>query len=169
MLKRIVGKLFGFTARIESLEAQVKDLNFDPVFGIYNRSAFLPMCRKQPRNVSHVLCFLDFDGIHALNERLSYEIVNEKIRTLFQSGLRQSDLSFRHFSGDECNILLDCRTIEDGKKAISDFQKRAADLGLGFCYSLRLCFPSDDLEALVNEMSHEVMEQKKQRNDSRVA
>ena len=71
MLRKLIAKLFGFEAEIESLQDQISQLSMDPVFGVWTRSAFLQFSHVMPRSL-RVVVFLDLDNLHKLNDQYGY-------------------------------------------------------------------------------------------------
>jgi len=106
MLKRLVGKLFGFAREIQNLQDQVSELQWDSTFGMWTREAFLQFCQVMPRG-NRVIAFIDIDDVHGMNDRWGYEDVNQRIKDAFSVYFRRSDIVARWFSGDEIVILFD--------------------------------------------------------------
>ena len=67
MLKKLIGKVFGFEGEIRELRRQVKELSWDSSFGMWTRGAFLQFCHVMPRDIS----FIDLNKVHELNEKYS--------------------------------------------------------------------------------------------------
>ena len=106
MLKKLIGKLFGFADEIESLREQVTALRWDSTFGMWTREAFQQLCQVMPRG-DRVIAFIDIDDVHGMNDRWGYEDVNLRIKDAFSVYFRRSDIVARWFSGDEIVILFD--------------------------------------------------------------
>ena len=79
MLKRWVGKIFGFDDEIQELRRQIRELSWDSSFGMWTRNAFLQFCHVMPRDVRWI-AFLDMNKIHELNEELGYTEVDRRIK-----------------------------------------------------------------------------------------
>lgn len=106
MLRRLVGKLFGFEAEISELRRQVKELSWDSSFGMWTREAFLQFCHVMPRD-TRCVAFIDLNHIHELNEQLGYSEVDRRVKEMFSVPFRRSDIVARWYSGDEIVILFD--------------------------------------------------------------
>ena len=156
MIRKMIATWFGFDREIAELQQKVHELGWDDCFGVYTRAAFHQMCATQPRG-GRILVFLDFDRIHELNQLLSYDEVNRRIKQLFQEGLRKSDLVGRHFSGDEITILLDTDEIDAGKAVMSKLEARATALGLSFTHALDAWQTHEDLDLAANRLAQSVM------------
>jgi diguanylate cyclase (GGDEF)-like protein len=109
MLKKLVGKLFGFEREIDALREQVSALRWDSTFGMWTREAFQQLCQVMPRG-NRVIAFIDIDDVHGMNDRWGYEEVNQRIKDAFSVYFRRSDIVARWFSGDEIVILFDSGT-----------------------------------------------------------
>jgi GGDEF domain-containing protein len=163
MIRRFIGRLFGFDAEIARLERKVKDLGWDDCFGIYTRPAFLELCRMQPR-ISRVVAFLDFDRIHEMNHKVGYDEVNRRVREVFSGALRKSDLVGRHFSGDEIVIVLDTLDLGSAEEVLKGLRARAQEHGLSFTHALGLWEKDEPLEEPIGRLGEEVLNKKKARD-----
>lgn len=159
MLRKLVGKLFGFEAEIELLREQISQLSADPVFGMWTRNAFLQFCHVMPRGL-RVLTFLDLDNLHQLNDRYGYEEVNRRIRAIFSIPFRRSDLIARWFSGDEIVILFDADQ-EFALRKIGQLEEAARQQGMAFHFELGIWdVGKDPVEKVIDELSEKVLGQK---------
>ena len=160
MIRKLVGRLFGFDAEIAHLERKVKELGWDQCFGMFTRPAFLEICRMQPR-VTRAVVFLDFDRIHELNHEVGYEEVNRRIRAVFDGSLRRSDLVGRHFSGDEVVVVLDTDDRAIAHKLLEGLRNRAGEHGLSFTYALGLWEKDKPLQEVTDRLGEKVLAQKR--------
>ncbi len=159
MLKKLVGKLFGFEAEIEMLKEQISQLSLDPVFGIWTRNAFLQFSQVMPRGL-RVVVFLDLDKLHQLNDQLGYEEVNRRIKSIFSVPFRRSDLIARWFSGDEIVILFDADE-EFALRKVGQLEEAARRQGMSFHFQLGIWdVGKDPVEKIVDELSAKVLAQK---------
>jgi diguanylate cyclase (GGDEF)-like protein len=93
----------------------------DAMTGLFNKRAGLlflehEMGRSRRGGNPLSLCFLDLDGLKAINDRLGHEAGDRLIRDfagLVQDQTRSGDLAFR-FGGDEFVLVLDCDETEAG-------------------------------------------------------
>ena len=135
MLKRLVGKLFGFEAEIIRLEEQVDQLSFDDAFGMWTRGAFLQFCHVMPRG-PRIVAFIDLNKIHILNEEYGYLEVDHRVRETFAAPFRRrSDVVARWYSGDEIVILFDS-DVEGAEGKMAELGESAAEQGLTFYHAL---------------------------------
>ena len=160
MIRKLVGRIFGFDVEIAHLERKVKDLGWDQCFGMFTRPAFIEICRMQPR-ITRAVAFLDFDRIHELNHNVGYEEVNRRIRDLFSGSLRKSDLVGRHFSGDEIVIVLDTDDRAIAMKVLEGLLARARKNGLSFTYALGLWGKDEPLQEVTDRLGEKVLAQKR--------
>ena len=155
MLKRLVGKIFGFDKEIHGLQEQVKELSWDTSFGMWTRGAFLQFCHVMPRG-SRFVAFIDMNSIHKLNERFGYSEVDRRVKATFSVSFRRSDVVARWYSGDEIVILFDSDQIGAEGKMI-ELEKSAQNQDLGFEYEVREWMVGKILiEDLVKEMSDKI-------------
>lgn len=134
MIRKWVGKLFGFQKQIEALEEQVKTLRWDATFGMWTREAFLQFCQVMPRG-SRIVAFIDIDDVHGMNERWGYEDVNRRIREAFSVYFRRSDIVARWFSGDEIVILFDADS-QGARLKLAQLTESAAQRDITFVYEI---------------------------------
>ncbi len=159
VLRRLIGRLFGFQEEIERLEQQLQDLSWDTAFGMWTRAAFLQFCHVMPRG-RRILLFLDLDAIHGMNERYGYEQVNRLVKTTFSVSFRRSDVVARWFSGDEIVILFDSDAIGAERK-IAQLQESARQQGLTFKYEVgEWVVGKQAVEDVVEELGRKVGLQK---------
>ncbi len=159
MLKKLIGKLFGFEAEIEQLQDQISQLSMDPVFGMWTRSAFLQFSQVMPRSL-RVVVFLDLDNLHKLNDQHGYEEVNRRIRAIFSIPFRRSDLIARWFSGDEIVILFDADE-EFARRKVDQLEEAAKQQGMSFHFQLGIWdVGKDPVEKVVDELAEKVLELK---------
>ena len=159
LLKKWIGKVFGFEAEINLLRMQVDELSRDPVFGIWTRNAFLHFCQVMPRSL-RVVTFLDLDNLHKLNEEYGYDEINRRIKTLFSIPFRRSDVVARWFSGDEIVILFDADQ-DFALRKIAQLEEEARLQGMSFHYQIGIWdVGKDPIEKVVNELADQVMAQK---------
>jgi diguanylate cyclase (GGDEF)-like protein len=159
VLRKLVGKLFGFEAEIEQLKEQISQLSADPVFGIWTRNAFLQFCHVMPRGL-RVLTFLDLDNLHQLNDQYGYEEVNHRIRAIFSIPFRRSDLVARWFSGDEIVILFDADQ-EFALRKIGQLEEAARQQGMSFHFELGTWnVGKEPVEKVIDELSDKVLARK---------
>jgi len=167
MIRKLVGRMFGFDAEIAHLERKVKELGWDQCFGMFTRPAFLEVCRMQPR-ITRAVAFLDFDRIHELNHEVGYEEVNRRIRELFDGSLRKSDLVGRHFSGDEVVIVLDTDDRAIAMRLIEGLLARAKEHGLSFTYALGRWEKDEPLQEVTDRLGEKVLSKKRERRGAAV-
>lgn len=159
MLKKLIGKLFGFETEIDLLKEQISQLSMDPVFGMWTRNAFLQFSQVMPRGL-RVIAFLDLDNLHQLNDQYGYEEVNRRIRDIFSVPFRRSDLIARWFSGDEIVILFDADQ-EFALRKIGQLEEAARQQGMGFHFQLGIWdVGKDPVEKVIDELSEKVLGQK---------
>ena len=159
MLKKLIGKLFGFEAEIYQLQDQISQLSMDPVFGMWTRSAFLQFSQVMPRSL-RVVVFLDLDNLHKLNDQHGYEEVNRRIRAIFSIPFRRSDLIARWFSGDEIVILFDADE-EFARRKVDQLEEAAKQQGMSFHFQLGIWdVGKDPVEKVVDELAEKVLELK---------
>ena len=160
MIRKLVGRVFGFDAEIAHLERKVKELGWDQCFGMFTRPAFLEVCRMQPR-ITRAVAFLDFDRIHELNHEVGYEEVNRRIRAVFNGSLRRSDLVGRHFSGDEVVVVLDTDDRAVAMRLLEGLLNKAREHGLSFTYALGLWEKDRSLQEVTDRLGEKVLTQKR--------
>lgn len=159
MLKKLIGKFFGFEAEINQLQDQISQLSMDPVFGMWTRSAFLQFSQVMPRSL-RVVVFLDLDNLHKLNDQHGYEEVNRRIRAIFSIPFRRSDLIARWFSGDEIVILFDADE-EFARRKVDQLEEAAKQQGMSFHFQLGIWdVGKDPVEKVVDELAEKVLELK---------
>ena len=130
VLRRLVGKIFGFDGEIKELRRQVHELSWDSCFGMWTRNAFLQFCHVMPRDMRWV-AFIDMNKIHELNEEVGYTEVDRRMKETFSVPFRRSDVVARWYSGDEIVILFDAD--EGGaERKIEQLVESADDQGLTF-------------------------------------
>lgn len=159
MLKKLVARVFGFHAELESVRQEVEKLSHDDAFGILTRQGLMANCRKgDPRKA---VIFLDFDRIHELNHELGYENVNKRIKAIFNLPVRSSDIRLgRWWSGDECVVLVDGDS--SAAEAVLDrLRIQAQQQGLSFSAAAGIWNSQEEpLGSCVEQLAKEVMEQK---------
>jgi GGDEF domain-containing protein len=159
LLKRWIGKLFGFGAEISRLRRQVDKLSLDDAFGMWTRGAFLQFCHVMPRG-PRIVAFIDLNKIHKLNEQYGYSEVDRRVRDTFAIPLRRSDVVARWYSGDEIVILFDS-DLEWAESKISELQESAQVQELTFHYALGEWEVGKlGIEELVEELADKVTAQK---------
>jgi GGDEF domain-containing protein len=159
VLKKLVGKLFGFEAEIALLKEQISQLSLDPVFGIWTRNAFLQFSHVMPRGL-RVVVFLDLDNLHQLNDQYGYEEINRRIRAIFSIPFRRSDLVARWFSGDEIVILFDSDE-EFALRKVAQLEEAARQQGMSFHFQLGIWdVGKEPVERVIDELSAKVLGQK---------
>lgn len=84
-------------------EDKIKRLSEDKSFGILNRNGLEEEILKIDINFNAI--FLDFDGMHELNNSIGYENVNAIITGIFKNFSRDEVLIGRWFSGDEIMLI----------------------------------------------------------------
>lgn len=134
MLRKLVGKFFGFDQEIEKLRQQIQELSWDTSFGMWTRTAFLQFCEVMPRG-RRTIVFLDLDLIHDLNEELGYTEVDRRVKATFSMPFRRSDVVARWYSGDEIVILFDADR-EGTERKVAQLEKSAAGQGFTFKYEI---------------------------------
>jgi len=160
VLKKMVGRIFGFESEIEDLRQQVKDLSWDTGFSMWTRGAFLQLCEVMPRGI-RTLIFIDIDDVHSLNERHGYADVDRRIRESFAIRFRRSDVVARWFSGDEIVILMDS-DLEGANRKISELARSAEPRGIGFKFAIGTWdVGRQAIEEAVEVLSDDVTEQKR--------
>lgn len=159
MLKKLIGKLFGFEAAIKQLQDQISQLSMDPVFGVWTRNAFLQFSHVMPRGL-RVVVFLDLDNLHKLNDQYGYDEINRRIKAIFSIPFRRSDLIARWFSGDEIVILFDADE-EFALRKISQLEEAARQQGMSFHFQLGIWdVGKDPVEKVIDELAEKVLELK---------
>ena len=168
MVKKIIGRIFGFEKEIIQLKSHIKELGFDSTFNMLTRNAFLEHCRHLPRN-SYTIAFLDFDRMHELNTRFGYEEVNKRIRKTFEIPFRASDIRARWYSGDEIVLLLDSN-IRGAKNVIEDLEISANIEDLSFTWAIDT-WQKDvkELPDFVNKLAESVSAKKKHNQPQKVS
>lgn len=159
MLKRWIGKLFGFDAEISRLCRQVDELSLDDAFGMWTRGAFLQFCHVMPRG-PRIVAFIDLNKIHKLNEQYGYSEVDRRVRETFALPFRRSDVVARWYSGDEIVILFDS-DLEWAEGKISELQESAKTQELTFYHAMgEWEVGKSGIEELVEELADKVTAQK---------
>ena len=159
MLKRWVGKLFGFDAEISQLRRQVDELSFDNAFGMWTRGAFLHFCHVMPRG-PRIIAFIDLNKIHKLNEEYGYAEVDRRVRDTFAVTFRRSDVVPRWYSGDEIVILFDS-DLEWAEGKIVELKESAKIQQLTFHHALgEWEVGKSNIEDVVEELADKVTAQK---------
>ncbi len=162
MLKRLVGKVFGFAREIQSLQDQVSALQWDSTFGMWTREAFLQFCLVMPRG-NRVITFIDIDDVHGMNDRLGYEDVNQRIKDAFSVYFRRSDVVARWFSGDEIVILFDSNE-EGATRKIEQLTTSAERREIRFVYALgEWKVGREAIEETIDKLAAEVQAKKANR------
>jgi len=161
VLKKLIGKLFGFEGEIRELRRQVKELSWDSSFGMWTRGAFLQFCHVMPRDRRYI-AFIDLNKIHQLNEKYGYMEVDRLVKETFSVPFRRSDVVARWYSGDEIVILFDSDlALAEGK--IEQLHVSAADQGLTFYAQIgQWEVGKVPIEEVVDELADKVLEQKGQ-------
>jgi GGDEF domain-containing protein len=134
VLRRLIGRLFGFEQELEELRGQVRELSWDDTFGMWTRGAFLQFCQVMPRG-QRLVIFMDLNDIHDLNEQLGYSEVDRRVKATFSVPFRRSDVVARWYSGDEIVILFDAGRGGAACK-LEQLQQSATDQGLSFFWTL---------------------------------
>ncbi len=162
MLKRLVGKIFGFQGEIKELKEQIEHLRWDTAFGMWNREAFLQFCQIMPRGL-RIVALIDLDRVHVLNEKYGYTEVDRRVKSTFSVPFRRSDLVARWYSGDEIVILFD--SDRDGAESkMEELAHWASNQGLSFKFVLGSWEVGKIyIEEMVENMSKELAV-KKQKN-----
>ncbi len=159
MVKKIIGKLFGYEEEIEDLKQQIETLSWDSLFGMWTRGAFLQFCHVMPRG-DRVVAFIDLDRIHKLNEELGYDEVDRRVKAMFSIPFRRSDVVARWFSGDEIVILFDSE--QDGAEIkIAELVESGKDQGLSFKYEIDVwAVGKNPIDDVVKVMAEGISRQK---------
>ena len=159
MLKRLVGKLFGFDAEIDRLRKQVDELSFDDAFGMWTRGAFLQFCHVMPR-IPRIVAFIDLNRIHDLNEELGYSEVDRRVHATFEVFRRAADVVARWYSGDEIVILFDSDRVWAEQKIV-ELEESARAQELTFYYALgEWEVGKTAIDDVVEELADKVAQQK---------
>lgn len=110
-------------------ENKILDLSFDKSFGILTRGALEETIShlKYPFNA----IFIDFDSIHALNNKIGYEKVNTIFRNMFSTFEDKIPIIGRWFSGDEILMI-----TNNPSKTIIQFESHVKEYDLGLKYKL---------------------------------
>ena len=162
MVKQLVGKIFGFQQKIETLQEQIEHLRRDTVFGMWTREAFLQFCQIMPRGV-RILAFIDLDQIHVLNEEYGYAEVDRRVKSTFSVPFRRSDIVARWYSGDEIVILFDSDKAGASSK-MDELDHSAGNQGLSFKFVFGdWQVGKTYIEELVEEMSNQLALEKEGR------
>ena len=163
MVRRVVGRLFGFAEEIESLRKQLEELRWDTPFGMWTRGAFVQICRVMPRGLRY-LAFIDLDRINELNEQLGYSVVDDRVRATFSVPFRRSDVVARWYSGDEIVILFD-PDRQGAELKIGELYRSAERFGLTFAHAIGdWNVGQESVEDAVPRISKHIATQKRQRN-----
>ncbi len=159
MVKKIIGKLFGYEEEIEDLKQQIETLSWDSLFGMWTRGAFLQFCHVMPRG-DRVVAFIDLDRIHKLNEELGYDEVDRRVKAMFSIPFRRSDVVARWFSGDAVVILFDSE--QDGAEIkIAELVESGKDQGLSFKYEIDVwAVGKNPIDDVVKVMAEGISRQK---------
>ena len=161
MLKRWLGKIFGFDDEIQELRRRIREFSWDSSFGMWTRNAFLQFCHVMPRDVRWI-AFLDMNKIHELNEELGYTEVDRRIKETFSVSFRRSDVVARWYSGDEIVILFDADEEGAGRK-IEQLVESAAEQGMTFYAELgQWEVGMITIEYTVEELGEKVAKQKRE-------
>lgn len=109
--------LMAFLLLVSGMEHQARnDADIDPLTGLLNRRALLARLesarrRCQTAGSSHVLLFIDLDGLKRVNDTTGHEagdVVLREVSTVLQAVVRERD-SVARVGGDEfAVVLLDC-------------------------------------------------------------
>ncbi len=134
MIKKFVGRVFGFDREIEDLEHQVEQLSWDSAFGMWTRGAFVQFCQVMPRGF-RIIAFIDLDRIHHLNEEVGYTEVDRRVKAAFAIPFRRSDVVARWFSGDEIVILFDSDRSGVERK-LEELEESAREQDLTFKFEI---------------------------------
>ncbi len=134
MLRKWIGRLYGFDRELRRLRQQVRELSWDDAFGMWTRRAFLQFCQVMPRG-RRVVSFIDLNQIRMLNERLGYVEVDRRVKAAFSMPFRRSDIVARWYSGDEIVILFDSDR-SGAERKISQLKDSAASQGLTFHHAI---------------------------------
>lgn len=102
-----------FSRLREALEALHERATYDQLTGLYNRGTGLLLLKhemeKSRRAGAHlVVCFLDLDGLKAVNDVIGHEAGDRYISgfaACIRSSIRSEDIAFRH-GGDEFVIIV---------------------------------------------------------------
>jgi GGDEF domain-containing protein len=158
VLRGLIARLFGFDREISGLQEQVKQLSWDPAYGMWTRPAFIQFCQVMPRSI-RTLAFLDLDRIHALDQELGYTEVDRRIQATFSVSFRRSDVVARWYSGDEIVILFDSDR-EWAEMKMAELTVAARAQGMGFKYAIGNWDVGKQLvEDVVDRLSKTVLEQ----------
>jgi GGDEF domain-containing protein len=159
VLREWLGRVLGFEQEIEELQRQIKDLSWDPIFGMWTRGAFLQFCQVMPRG-ERVVALVDLAGIHDLNNRVGYREVDRRVKAAFSTPHRRSDVVARWYSGDEIVILFDSdRSWAESK--IAQLEESAARQGLAFQFAIGTwAVGKQPIEEVVGRLADEVIAKK---------
>jgi diguanylate cyclase (GGDEF)-like protein len=134
LVRKLIGRFYGFQAQIDTLTEKLQELSWDKVFGMWTRTAFLQFCRIMPRGQRTVV-FVDLDRIHSLNRTLGYSEVDKRVKCAFSIPLRSSDIVARWYSGDEIVILFD-NDRDSALAKVHELELSAAAQGLTFTHEI---------------------------------
>lgn len=113
---------------VQQQQVEINAYRVDPSFGILSRAAL----EFDPPTQEGVI-FIDVDNMHQLNELWRYDIVNVRIREVFQR-MRTSDTkAARWFSGDEFAVFL---PLKDRDKTAARIRQLFADRGISVTMAL---------------------------------
>lgn len=124
---------------------KIKRLSIDPVFGILTRAGLNERLRKEKRSFD--VLFIDFNGIHFLNQIHGYDHVNTLIKNVFKTfEFRKSDLVARWFSGDEIVIIIFEGNINN---MLERFRMHCHEKGLEFKF---IIFKNKNIRSLMESI-----------------
>lgn len=138
------------------LLAELEELKNDKAFGILTRPAFEIEHRKVDNAVAVI--FLDLDNIHALNDKLGHECVNDMIKKAIN--IRHDDLmlSGRWYSGDELAFI-----VKGSPQGVADRLLESLTQN-GLSATIAFAPISDDLENAVHQAKQKVEAAKRKSN-----
>ncbi len=130
MLLKTIKKYFATKEEMGNLKSLLKMLEWDDVFDMYSRRAFIQYCEAN-RDEWPVLAFIDIDEMNVLNKTWGYDAVNAKIRKAFKA-LSGSAVCGRWFSGDEIAIAF--KSHEEANAGMRLLKSAAAAEGFDFTH-----------------------------------
>lgn len=150
------------------IKCQKEDLEYyannDLLTGVFNRRGGIQILQKaismaNRHNLALSLCFLDLNGLKAVNDSRGHvegDRFIEHVADSIRGRVRESDTVFR-FGGDEFIIIFPGCTKDEALKIISDIEGVQKD----FCFGIAEYREGMTLDALINQADRSMYDNKK--------